>query len=136
MDKKVKIIIGVVIGLIVIGVGVWLIFFNKDTKKEETKNENTTKSEIPLGVKVTNDKATVEGDIVSYVGDLTNTNKETINVKSVDIILKDSEGKVITTLKSVLNIDVAKDEVIQISSQAQITAGKEIKKIDYVIKTK
>lgn len=151
LEKKTvnkKVIIGVVAAIVVIVLAIVLVlaFKGKDegTANNETGKEGpvaNTQAEIVKefeinGLRFSNIAVITEGTTSYLTMDVTNPTNNLIKMKSVDIVMKDKDGNVLTTLLGYFGGEVPAGETRTISSQAEIDLTKAVTKEVTITKDK
>lgn len=128
-NKKTIMICLLVAGLLIAGVGVYFLFFNKDKeddKKKDTETQEETKANTNEGVikdqtvgslEMTNTSLTINKDGTSQlVTSVSNKTAETVTVETFDIYVKDKDGNLLVTLVGYVGGEVPAGETREIVS--------------------
>ena len=128
------VIIPVIIVIVVILLSfILFLVANKTTDNTGEKDENKVKAITEKGVikdeefhglKFTNTVLVKKGNIYTLSMDVKNTSKETVNVTSVDIPIKDKKGDEIITLLGYIGKELKPDEQVTIIASTSTDLSK------------
>ena len=136
-NKKTIMICLLVAGLLIAGVGVYFLFFNKDSKddkkkdnetKEESKantNKGVIKDQKVGNLEMTNTSLTINKDGTSQlVTTVSNKTSENIAVETFDIYVKDKDGNLLVTLVGYVGGEVPAGQTREIVSNVTMDLTK------------
>jgi energy-converting hydrogenase Eha subunit H len=128
MSKRKKIMLGISIVLLILLIVVILIFNiasnnNKDTE-EDVKGYNTNKGIVGdkevKGITFTDIECKLEEEetLISYK--ITNTTNKIVNIGEYELVIKDKDGQVLTTVVPNLDYELKSNEVYEMSNSINI----------------
>ncbi len=95
MEKKKKIIIGLIIGVLVVaGIVMLIIFLPKNNSKTSVKTSGKTINENFSAVK---EEYTIKGDIMNVNTEIKNTTNKNQKIEQITINVKNEKGEIVST---------------------------------------
>lgn len=118
-----------------------IIFFifrkndNVNTINKLNNNSGVIKDQVFENLNITNVSITIDDENVStFSADVTNNSDDENNIDTIEIILKDKDGNILTSLIGYIGVGLKKGDVTKISAQTSIDLSKatsvEYKKVD------
>lgn len=124
--KKNLFIIGFILILMIIIIFTALNGNNKESKVNKLNNNpNVIKNQILDNLSITNVSITIDSNNEStFSADILKTDENENNIESIEIIFKDKNGNILTSLIGYIGTNMKKDDVIKISSHTSIDLSK------------
>ena len=110
---------------------------NNTENKTDNSGNNTPKQEVIVkptanttsdvindalvdGLKISNVALISTGEHAEFTAYVQNMSEEVVNVKTIDIIMKDEKGEEIVTLKGIISRDMQPNEIVDITSGVEM----------------
>lgn len=138
-NKKLLLIIGGVLALLIVGVLLFVFVFNGSGKSSEgdntmKKNENkqVIKKQEVKGLTVNEIDVNYSKDNSTFKAEITNDNKEAFYLSTVNVKCMDKDGNVIIVLTNVFDKNLASGEKVTFDVGTNVDLGK-VEKVEYEV---
>lgn len=116
------------IGVILVFVIIFALFKTNNTSNKVNKmnnNPNVIKDQVFENLSITNVSITIDNnDISTFSADVTNNSDEKNNIESIEIILKDKDGNILTSLIGYVGVGLKKGDIAKINASTSADLSK------------